>query len=98
MLVNTKIDPGTEELVDDKDSIFRVRKEDGYWQILNSRPFGLFDAIYSLQEQGFTQFYIDRQGRGANSVHLYRRLLEQDVVNRRARRGYTSGHLYKPVM
>ena len=98
VLVNTKIEPGVEKLVDEKDSVFRVRKEDGYWQIFNSRPFGLFDDIYKLQENGFTQYFIDRQGKGANSVELYRRLLEHDNVNRKARKGYTSGHLYKPVM
>jgi collagenase-like PrtC family protease len=98
VLVNTKIDPGIKELVDEKGLKFRVRKEDGYWQILNSRPFGLFDSIYNLQEQGFTQYYFDWQGRGAHSVQLYLTLLRHGVVNRRARRGYTSGHLYKPVM
>ena len=98
VLVNTMIDPGTEELVDEKGSKFRVRKEDRYWQILNSHPFGVFDAIDGLQKLGFTQFYIDRQGRGADSVRLYRTLLGHGAVNRRARRGYTSGHLYKPVM
>jgi collagenase-like PrtC family protease len=98
VLVNTKINPGTEDLFDEKGSKFRVRQEDSYWQILNSRPFGLFDAIHSLQEQGFIQYYIDWQGRGAYAVQLYRRLLRHEVVNRRARRGYTSGHLYTPVM
>ncbi len=97
-LVSTMIDPGTAELVDEKGSKFRVRKEDAYWQILNSRPYGVFDAIHRLVQQGFTQFYIDREGRGAASVRLYRTLLSQGVVNRRSRKGYTSGHLYKPVM
>ncbi len=97
VLVNTRIDPGVKKLVDEKDSVFRVRKEDGYWQILNSRPFGLFDDIYKLQENGFTQYFIDRQGKGASSVELYRRLLKHETVNRKARKGYTSGHLYRPV-
>jgi hypothetical protein len=96
-LMNTKIDPKTTELVDEKGSKFCVRKEDDYWQILNSRPYGVFDDIHTLVKQGYTQFYIDRQGRGADSVRLYRTLLAHGVVNRRARRGYTSGHLYKPV-
>lgn len=96
-LVNTKINPGVNKLVDEKDSVFRVRKEDGYWQILNSRPFGLFDDIYKLQENGFTQYFMDRQGKEANSVQLYIRLLKHETVNRKARKGYTSGHLYRPV-
>ena len=96
-LVNTKIDPGTSELVDEKGSKFRVRKEDSYWQILNSRPYGVFDAILNLQRQGFSQYYFDWEGRGARAVQLYRKLLGHEAVNRRARKGYTSGHLYKPV-
>ena len=74
-LVNTKIDPGTSELVDEKGSKFRVRKEDSYWQILNSRPYGVFDAILNLQRQGFSQYYFDWEGRGARAVQLYRKLL-----------------------
>jgi collagenase-like PrtC family protease len=97
ILVNTMIDPGTGELLDEKEARFRVRQEYRYWQILNSRPFGMFDAVAELQKQGFLQYYIDRQGRGADSVRLYRRILNRETVNRRARKGYTSGHLYKPV-
>ena len=97
ILVNTMIDPGTGELLDEKEARFKVRKEESYWQILNSRPFGVFDDINELQKQGFSQFYIDREGRGADSVRLYRRILNRETVNRRARKGYTSGHLYKPV-
>jgi len=97
-LVNTRIDPGTEELVDESGSRFRVRQEDSYWQILNSRPYGLFDAIDTLQRQGFSQYYIDWEGKAAYSVRLYRKLLGKETISRRARRGYTSGHLYKPVM
>jgi collagenase-like PrtC family protease len=98
VLVNTLIDPGTEGLIDEKGSRFPVRREGSYWQILNSRPYGVFDAISILQEQGFRRFYIDRPGRGADSVRLYRTLLGHGTINRRARKGYTSGHLFKSVM
>ena len=97
-LVNTKIDLGTKELVDENGSRFRVRQEDSYWQILNSRQYGLFDAVDTLQKQGFSQYYIDYEGKGAYSVRLYRKLLAKEGISRRARRGYTSGHLYRPVM
>jgi hypothetical protein len=98
VLVNTMIDPGTPELVDDKGSQFRVRREDRYWQILNSRPFGLFEVVASLQAQGFSRFFIDWEGKGDRAIRLYRTILNHGNINRRARRGYTSGHLYKPVM
>jgi collagenase-like PrtC family protease len=98
VLVNTLIDPGTRELVDEKNARFRVRKEDGYWQILNSAPFGIFDVIQRLPEQGITQFFIDWENKGVDAVRIYRKLLDHGTVNRRARKGYTSGHLYKSVM
>ncbi len=97
VLVNTKIDPGAEELVDEKGSVFPVRKENSYWQILNSRPFGLFNDIHRLLAAGFTQFYIDKQNESADFVRLYRKTLKNEAANRRIRRGYTSGHLYRPV-
>ena len=96
-LANTVIDPATQELVDEKNSRFRVRKENRYWQILNSRPYGLFDAVTALQDQGFGQFYIDWEGRGEHAVKLYRKLLAKETGSRRARKGYTSGHLFNPV-
>jgi collagenase-like PrtC family protease len=96
-LVNSMIDPGAEELLDEKGSRFRVRKEDKYWQILNSHPFGLFDAVQNIRKLGFSSFYIDREDRGADSVRIYLALLNAGTVNRRARKGFTSGHLFKPV-
>ncbi|MDD5127924.1 MAG: U32 family peptidase, partial [Dehalococcoidales bacterium] len=97
VMVNCKIDPGAVSLTDEKTAVFPVRREDGYWQILNSHPFGLFDAIHNLREYGFKQYYIDAQGKGAESVKLYRKILNREVVTRKTRAGYTSGHLYKPV-
>jgi collagenase-like PrtC family protease len=97
VLANTVIDPATQELVDEKNSRFRVRKENRYWQILNSRPYGLFDTVTTLQDQGFGRFYIDWEGRGPDAVRLYRKLLANETINRRTRRGYTSGHLFNPV-
>jgi len=97
VLVNTMINPGTPQLIDEKGSQFRVRQEGNYWQILNSRPFGLFEVVGTLQAQGFTRFLIDWEGKSERAVKLYRTLLQHGNVNRRARKGYTSGHLYKPV-
>ncbi len=97
VLVNSKIDPGAEKLIDEKASVFPVRKENSYWQILNSRPFGLFNDIHRLLDAGFTQFYIDEQNESADFVLLYRKVLKHEVANRRIRKGYTSGHLYQPV-
>ncbi len=98
VLMNTKIDPGIEELIDEKGAHFRVRKESTSWQILNSRPFGMFSDIRRLVDAGFTQFFIDRQGKAADTVTLYRRILREDVSDRRMRKHHTSGHLYRPVM
>ncbi|MBI2831028.1 MAG: U32 family peptidase [Chloroflexi bacterium] len=96
-LANTKIELEDRKLADEKGLVFPVRKEGGYWQILNSRPFGLFNDIRKLHDAGFNQFFIDRENQSAKFVAFYRRMLKEDVVDRRMRKGYTSGHLYRPV-
>jgi collagenase-like PrtC family protease len=97
ILVNTKIEIKKKTLVDEKGFEFPVRKENSYWQILNSRPFGLFNDIRKLRTIGFNQFFIDQQYRSAGYIRRYRDILKQPVKDRRERRGFTAGHLYKGV-
>ena len=97
VLVNTRIEIKEGRMRDEKGLVFPVRKEDGYWQILNSRPFGMFNDIRKLRTIGFNQFYIDQEGESANFVLQYRNMLKQIVQDRRLRKGYTAGHLYKGV-
>jgi collagenase-like PrtC family protease len=96
-LVNTKIELKTTKLMDDKGYEFKIRKEDSYWQILNSRPFGMFNDLKKLRTIGFNQFYIDQEGKSAEFVLLYRNILKEPVQDRRIRKGYTAGHIYKGV-
>ena len=96
-LVNTKIEIKDEKLVDEKGFEFPVRKEDNYWQVLNSRPFGMFNDIRKLRTIGFNQFFIDQQDETAYFILLYRKMIKQEVPDRRLRRGYTAGHIYKGV-
>jgi len=97
VLVNTKIEIKDDRLRDEKGFVFPVRKEDSYWQILNSRPFGMFNDIRKMRTIGFNQFYIDQKGESANEVLLYRDMLKQPLQDRRMRKGYTAGHIYKGV-
>jgi collagenase-like PrtC family protease len=97
VLVNTRIEIREDKLVDEKGLEFPVRKENNYWQILNSRPFGMFNDIRKLRTIGFNQFYIDQQEESAYFVLLYRNMLKQEVSDRRLRKGYTAGHIYKGV-
>jgi collagenase-like PrtC family protease len=97
VLVNTKIEIKDEKLVDEKGFVFPVRKEDSYWQIINSRPFGMFNDVRKLRTIGFNQFYIDQPDESAYFVLLYRNMLKQAVADRRLRKGYTAGHIYKGV-
>ncbi|MDP2931783.1 MAG: U32 family peptidase [Chloroflexota bacterium] len=97
VLVNTLIELNDRKLVDRQGLSFPVRQEGSYWQVLNSRPFGLFNDIRKLQAAGFSQFLIDHPGKGAHFSRLYRDLLQQDIPDRRLRKGYTAGHLYRPV-
>ncbi|MCX8126556.1 MAG: U32 family peptidase, partial [Dehalococcoidia bacterium] len=98
VVMNTKIEIGVGELVDERGYKFAVRRENGYWQVLNSRPMGLFNDIRKLTAMGFSQFLIDKAGEGPRWVHLYRSMLEHEVSDRRLRKGYTSGHFYRPVL
>jgi collagenase-like PrtC family protease len=97
VLVNTRIEIKETELKDEKGYHFPIRKESSYWQILNSRPFGMFNDIRKLRTIGLNQFYIDQQGESAYFVLLYRNMLKQDMPDRRLRKGYTAGHIYKGV-
>jgi hypothetical protein len=98
VLVNTLIALKYKQLINEKGFAFPVRKESSYWQILNSRPFGLFNDICKLYESGFSQFFIDKQSEGAYFTGLYSDILKQDTTaNRRMRKNYTAGHLYRPV-
>jgi len=96
-LVNTKIEIKDQVLTDEKGYKFPVRKEGSYWQVLNSRPFGMFSDIRKLRTIGFNQFYIDQRGESAGFVLLYRNMLKQPVPDRRLRKGFTAGHIYKGV-
>ena len=97
VLVNTRIELKEEKLVDEKGLEFPVRREDGYWQVMNSRPFGMFNDLRKLRTIGFNQFYIDQKGEGGRFVLLYRNILKQEIADRRLRKGYTAGHVYKGV-
>ncbi len=97
VLVNTKVELNEKDYTDEKGERFPVRKEGSYWQLLNCHPYGIFNDIRTLKEAGFTQFYIDKQGRGAHFVEIYLAMLDHEVPDRRLRKGYTSGHLYRPV-
>jgi len=96
-LVNTNIELKFNKLVDEKGYEFKIRKESSYWQILNSRPFGMFNDIKKLRTIGFNQFFIDQQGKSAEYVLLYRNILREPIQDRRLRKGYTAGHIYKGV-
>jgi len=96
-LVNTKIEIEAEKLTDNKGYVFPVRKEHGYWQILNSQPYGIFSDIRKIRNMQFNQFYVDQQGQSARYVLLYRDMLRKEVNDRNLRKGFTSGHLYKSV-
>jgi collagenase-like PrtC family protease len=97
VLMTTSVEVKADELVDEKGYRFPVRREGSYWQLLNSRPFGMFNDIRKLRTIGFNQFYIDQQDESAYFVLLYRNMLKQEIPDRRLRKGYTAGHIYRGV-
>ncbi len=97
ILANTLIEINEKKLHDERGNTFPVRQEGNYYQILNSKPFGLFNDILKLRDAGFSQFFIDKQGEGPHFTTLYRDILGGGSAGRAIRRGHTAGHLYRPV-
>jgi len=65
--------------------------------IFTYKIYDLFNDIKKLRTIGFNQFYIDQQGHSAEFVLLYRNILKEPVQDRKLRKGYTAGHIYKGV-
>ncbi len=97
VVINTLIPLKCKFLKDDKGLVFHVRKEDQFWQVLNARPYGVFNDIRKLKEMGYSRFMIDKQGKSAEFIEMYKEMQRKEVPDRRMRKGYTSGHLYRPV-
>jgi collagenase-like PrtC family protease len=98
VLMNTLVEPGLPALRDERGALFPIRRENRYWQILNSRPFGLFNDIQPLMAAGFRRFLIDKESDSPSFITLYRQFATgETVLNRRLRKHSTAGHLYRPV-
>jgi len=96
ILMNTKYPRLPSKITDEKEFSFPVRKEQDYYQILNSRELGLFEAVIKLKKVGITKFYLDLDHNVAKTVNLYHQLL-QNKKSHIEKKGYTKGHWEETV-
>ncbi|MFC1731406.1 U32 family peptidase [candidate division KSB1 bacterium] len=86
-----------EELVDEEGRKFKVRKTQDNYEVLNSRPLGLFNDSIKLKKAGIKYFYIDSSTPG-KFVRIYKKILSgQEFNDKRIRKGHTTGHLRRGV-
>jgi len=96
VLMNTKYSALPSQLKDEKKYRFPVRKEYGYYQILNSVELGLFEEVVQLKQNGINKFFLDLDQDVGQKVRLYRKLLsgrKPDID----KENYTKGHFEKGV-
>ncbi|MBI4980455.1 U32 family peptidase [Candidatus Woesearchaeota archaeon] len=96
VLMNTKYSCLPSQLKDEKSYVFPVRKESGYWQVLNSVELGLFEEVKRLREAGIGRIFLDLEKDIAATVKTYREVLSGKAVSV-SKRGYTKGHWEKGV-
>lgn len=98
ILMNTKQPLNVPELVDEENRRFRVRKNNGIYEILNSKQLGLFNKAREYVKNNIKYFYIDAEKDVDKFIRIYRRILNLEPFNdNRIRKGYTTGHFNRGV-
>jgi collagenase-like PrtC family protease len=91
MLTKNKI---TEEMLKDgKEFVYKVRKSEDNYEVLSSRPLGLFDLILDLEEEGIKVYLLDLDTKVQSSVRIYRDIIDNKrKTSERMKKGFTLGH------
>ena len=97
ILMNIKYSQLPAQLKDEKNYTFPVRKEQSYYQILNSRELGLFEEVNKLQQAGMNQFFLDLEHNVTKTIILYKNILNHQPHNIN-KKGYTKGHFAESVL
>ncbi|MBN2368848.1 hypothetical protein JXC34_07530, partial [Candidatus Woesearchaeota archaeon] len=97
VLMTTKNMIKADEIIDERNNHFKIRKYPKHIQILNSKQLGLFTQVNRLTKAGINNFYIDCKD-SAKYVRIYRKILEgKDFDDKKIRKGYTTGHYFRGV-
>jgi len=96
ILMNLKQKIKAAELVDEEGRHFQVRKTEGLTQIINNSQVGLFNHTKLLYDKGVRYFYIDTNKDPAKFVRIYKKILDgKSFDDKKIRKGYTTGHLFR---
>ncbi len=97
IFMNTKYDHLPNELKDEKNYVFPVRREHTYYQILNSVELGLFQKVLALKEVGIKKFFFDLDSKVPETLLLYQDILAKKSVKVEKSK-YTKGHWEEGVL
>ncbi|MBI2662245.1 U32 family peptidase [Candidatus Woesearchaeota archaeon] len=84
-------------LRDEKGYVFKVRKEAGYYQILNSKELGLVNEVLKLREIGVRRWFLDLDNDVIKKIKWYKQLLSGRKVDVSVKE-FTKGSWLKGVV
>jgi len=98
ILMNSKQKLKAPELVDSGGRHFRVRRNNGITEILNSKQLGLFNKARDHVKAGIKYFYIDLEKEIDKFIRIYRKILNfEPFDDSKIKKGYTTGHFNRGV-
>jgi collagenase-like PrtC family protease len=98
ILMNSRQKLTATELVDSDGRRFRVRRNHGVTEVLNTKQLGLFNKARDYVEAGVKYFLIDVENDVDKFVRIYRKILNLEPFDdSRIRKGYTTGHFSRGV-
>jgi len=98
VLMSSRQELKAPELVDSEGRHFRVRRNDGITEVLNSRQLGLFNRARGYVRAGIKFFCIDVEKNVDKFVRIYRKILNfEPFDDSKIRKGYTTGHFNRGV-
>jgi len=98
ILMTTKEKLKAPELIDEKGMHFRVRENNGNYEILNSKQLGLFNLAKKYVFDGIKYFYIDVNKDADKFIRIYRKILNNESFDdTKIKKGYTTSHFNRGV-
>ena len=91
VFMNTKYNQLPNQLIDERNYKFPVRKEHTYSQILNSVELALFQKVIRLKELGINKLFLDLDSKVPETIMIYQDILSNKRVNTEKNK-YTKGH------
>lgn len=98
ILMTTKQQIKSPELVDKEQRHFKVRHNHGVTEILNYKQLGLFNKALNYKSHGIKYFYIDLMNDADKFIKIYRKILNDEKFDdSKITKGYTTGHFSRGV-